>query len=178
MVKTRPKFNKQFLMAEFIPILFVGYCQSLIRTPVQAEPLRVHLWQHFIVKHYIVILVQHLTSYHGFVCEEEIIDWFDYFTGFHFLQGMSQEERTHKTGNFAIIFVLVFFNFNYKIDTWGYIPTSSASARTGIPSRRTASKNLGQRSSGIVKQKSLFKNLINDKDAVESNYCSRTTKLA
>ena len=64
------------------------------------------------------------------------------------------------------------------MDTWGYISTPSASARTGIPSRRTASKNLGQRSSGIVEQKSLFKNLINGKDAVESNYCSRTTKLA
>ena len=64
------------------------------------------------------------------------------------------------------------------MDTWGYISTSSASARTGIPSRRTASKNLGQRSSGIVEQKSLFKNLINDKDAVENNYCSRATKLA
>ena len=42
-VKTRPKFNKQFPLAEFISTLFVGYCQSLIRTPVQAEPLRVHL---------------------------------------------------------------------------------------------------------------------------------------
>ena len=41
----------------------------------------------------------------------------------------------------------------------------SASARTGIPSRRTASKNSGHRSSEIVEQKSLARNLVNDNDA-------------
>ena len=44
--------------------------------------------------------------------------------------------------------------------TLGYPSGSSASARAGSPWRRTASKNSGQRSLGIVEQKSLARNLI------------------
>ena len=47
-----------------------------------------------------------------------------------------------------------------KIQTWGYSSGLLVSARTGIPPRRTASKNSGQRSSGIVEQKSLAMNLV------------------
>ena len=53
----------------------------------------------------------------------------------------------------------------HVLKTWGYVSGLSASARTGIPSRRTASKNSGHRSSEIVEQKSLARNLVNDNDA-------------
>ena len=52
----------------------------------------------------------------------------------------------------------------HVLKTWGYVSGLSASARTGIPSRRTASKNSGHRSSGIVEQKSLARNLVNYND--------------
>ena len=50
----------------------------------------------------------------------------------------------------------------HVLKTWGYVSGLSASARTGIPSRRTASKNSGHRSSEIVEQKLLARNLVNE----------------
>ena len=51
------------------------------------------------------------------------------------------------------------------LQTWGYSSGLLDPTRAGIPWRRTASRNSGQRSSGIVEQKSLARNLVNDNDA-------------
>ena len=58
--------------------------------------------------------------------------------------------------NFSLkVFLTTLFDL---MKTWGKL-ISLPSAMTGIPCRRTDSKNSGQRSSGIVEQKSLARNL-------------------